>query len=324
MRASFGTALVCLILFMETAAAQQTRLASGLSDEAGWQDENLSFGLSGGWLTGQSHELVYEDGEKISELIWDLDHAFVLNADFSFRLLPALRLNAGASFGGHIDSHMEDYDWLGLDYGVTDWTDRSTHEDTELDYFTRVDLNLQYDFLRMPVLTLGGLLGARVTGIQWSAYGGDYVYTSDPATSFRDEIGSFTDGEIGITYEQAWLVPYIGIAASLDMGDLRISASAVGSPLAYGTDDDVHWLRDLNFLDDLEPTNFLGAAAELTYRYGPQYQFFVNATAERYFRTSGDTTLIDITSGASAYYGGDVSGADHENFQISVGMRVTN
>jgi outer membrane protease len=219
---------------------------------------------------------------------------------------------------------MEDYDWLGLDDGVTDWTDRSVHEDTELDYFTRVDLNLQYDFLRMPVLTLGGLLGARVTGIQWSAYGGDYVYTSDPATSFRDEIGSFTDGEIGITYEQAWLVPYIGIAASLDMGNLRISASAVGSPLAYGTDDDVHWLRDLNFIDDFEPTNFLGAAAELSYRYGPQYQFFVNATAERYFRTSGDTTLIDITSGASAYYGGDVSGADHENLQISVGMRVTN
>jgi outer membrane protease len=237
MRVSFGTALACLILFMETAEAQQTRLASGLSDEAGWQDDNLSFGLSGGWLTGRSHELVYEDGEKISELIWDLDHAFVLNADFSFRLLPALRLNAGASFGGHIDSYMEDYDWPGLDYGVTDWTDQSTHEDTELDYFTRVDLNLQYDFLRMPVLTLGGVLGARVTGIQWSAYGGDYVYTSDPATSFRDEIGSFTDGEIGITYEQAWLVPYLGIAASLDMGDLRISASAVGSPLAYGTDD---------------------------------------------------------------------------------------
>jgi outer membrane protease len=69
-------------MFMETAAAQQTRLATGLSDEAGWQDENLSFGLSGGWLTGRSHELVYEGGEKISELIWDLDHALVLNADF--------------------------------------------------------------------------------------------------------------------------------------------------------------------------------------------------------------------------------------------------
>jgi plasminogen activator len=143
MRASFGMVFVCLILSVETAAAQQTRLASGLSgEEVGWQDENLSFGLSGGWLTGQSHELVYWDGEKISELIWDIDHAFVLNADFSFRLMPALRLNAGASFGGHIDSYMEDYDWLGLDYGVTDWTHRSTHEDTELDYFTRIDFSL--------------------------------------------------------------------------------------------------------------------------------------------------------------------------------------
>ncbi len=37
-----------------------------------------------------------------------------------------------------------------------------------------------------------------------------------------------------------------------------------------------------------------------------------------------DTTLTDLLSGASAYYGGDTSGGDHENLQVSVGLRVAN
>jgi omptin len=327
MRVVLILAAVALTTGVNAAQAQNVTLASGLVDEPptlAWRNETLSFALGAGWLTGQSHEFVYDGGDKISELIWDLNHAYVLNADLAVRIMPALRLNMRGSLGGHIDAYMEDYDWLGLDYGVTDWTHRSWHDDTELDHFARFDLGLQYDFLQNDILALGLLLGARFTGIQWSAYGGSYIYTSDPETEFRDLEGTISDDLLAITYQQNWAVPYLGIAAAIDTGKLRISGSLIGSALAYGSDDDDHWLRSLHFFDDFDRTNYVGASAEFSYRYGNHYQVFLAASAERFFHTHGDTTLTDLLSGASAYYAGDTSGGDHENLQVSVGLRVAN
>jgi omptin len=267
MRIFCAVAALCLSTGVIVAQAE-TKLASGLIDEPqplSWDSEILSLGLSAGWLTGRSHEYVYYQGEKISELIWDLNHAYVVSADLSMRLIPALKLNMRGSFGGHIDSYMEDYDWLALGYGVTDWTDRSQHDDTELDHFLRFDLNLQYDFLRTDVLTLGGLLGARFTDVQWSAYGGDYVYTSTPGTTFRDQNGSFDDDWLGITYEQSYTTPYVGVAGSLTLDRLRFSGALAANPISYLSTQDDHWLRDLTVTADFARTEYLGATAELSY-----------------------------------------------------------
>lgn len=327
-KTALAAACLSFGLISSGALAQETRLASGLSgyeDPYSWHNETLAFGVSAGWLTGQSHEFVYDgSGNKDSELIWDMNHAYALNADLGIRLIPALKLNARGTWGGHIDNHMEDYDWMGRPYGQTDWTHQSVHDDTELDHFARFDINLQYDILQNRALVLSGLLGARVTGVQWSAYGGDYVYTTDPATTFRDDVDSFPDGTLGITYEQTWAVAYAGVSASINTPSWRATGSIIGSPLAYGRGDDDHWLRLLNFDDELDRTNFIAASAEMAYLFGGHYQLFLNANAERYFHTYGSTTLTDTSSGGSVNYSGDVAGADHENLQISLGFRVTN
>jgi outer membrane protease len=102
-------ALVALCFSTGVNVAQaETKLASGLIGESqplSWDSETLSLGLSAGWLTGRSHEYVYYQGEKLSELIWDVNHAYVVNADLSMRLMPALKLNMRGSVGGHIDSY---------------------------------------------------------------------------------------------------------------------------------------------------------------------------------------------------------------------------
>jgi outer membrane protease len=224
-KTALAVASVWLGFTASGATAQEIGLASGLDgyDESyTWENETLSFGVSGGWLTGQSHEFAHDAaGNKISELIWDMNHAYALNADLGIRLTPELRFNARGTWGGDIDSHMEDYDWLGLDYGQTDWTHRSIHEDTTLDHFARFDLNLQYDFLRGPAVVVGALLGGRFTGVQWKAHGGDFVYTTDPATTFRDDVFSISDDASVITYEQDWAVAYAGLAASINAGSFN-------------------------------------------------------------------------------------------------------
>jgi hypothetical protein len=51
--------------------ASANGLSSGLDgyeEPHTWESESLSFGVSAGWLTGQSHEFVYDgDGNKVSE-----------------------------------------------------------------------------------------------------------------------------------------------------------------------------------------------------------------------------------------------------------------
>lgn len=320
-----AAALLCLGLSPPGVCAEEWRLASGLEDQEevySWENETFSLGVSAGWLTGQSHEFAHDSsGNKISELIWDISHAFAINADFGIRMLPALKLNARGTWGGNIDSQMDDYDWLGLPYGQTDWTDHSSHDDTKLDRFARFDINLQYDFLQQQSLTFSGLAGARFTGVRFKAHGGDFLYTSDPEFEFRDVSGSFADDELVITYEQNWAVPYLGLAASLNSGSVRLTGSIIGSPLAYGSSDDDHWLRAVHFEEDFERTNFVAASAEAAYLFGGHYQVFLNANGERYFRTGADTTMTGSEGNAEL---DDHGGADHENLQISLGFRVTN
>src|SRR3546814_9973093 len=91
---------------------------------------------------------------------------------------------------------MEDYDWF---QPGNDWTDRSRHFDTDLDHYLMIDIAGRFDRLRWEDGRLGLLGGVRYTDVQWTAYGGDFVYT---ATTFRDTVGSFPAGERGITYRQ--------------------------------------------------------------------------------------------------------------------------
>jgi outer membrane protease len=279
--------------------------------------------LSGSWLTGESHEYVYENGDKLSELIWDMQHAFVISADLGLRLTHALKFNIKGSIGGHIDNYMEDYDWLARDYGVSDWTDRSQHDDTELDHFARIDFSLQYDFLSTDRAALGALLGLRYASVQWSAYGGSYIYTSDPSTTFRDQVGTFDDDELGITYEQDFATPYLGLAASLSHDRVSLRGSLVASPFSFIETKDDHWLRDLTLTADYEPTGFIAAEAEASYRLNHYAHVFINVAAEQYREAEGDSNY-DYYSLGGSFDLEDGAGAEHQNLQLSLGFRISN
>ena len=71
--------------------------------------------LGVGWLSGESTETVYdtETGRKLSELVWDLDSVFMLNAGASIEPTPWLRLNADVWFRMNDGSgSMDDYDYV--------------------------------------------------------------------------------------------------------------------------------------------------------------------------------------------------------------------
>ncbi len=78
--------------------------------------------------------------------------------------------------------------------------------------------------------TLGALLGLRFASVQWSAYGGSYVYTSDPSSTFRDDVGTIDDGVLGITYEQNFTTPYLGLAGEVSYDNISLRGSVLASP----------------------------------------------------------------------------------------------
>ncbi|HEY7749003.1 MAG TPA: omptin family outer membrane protease [Aestuariivirgaceae bacterium] len=316
--------VLCLSILM--GRAQAGELLAEHENQPGrlnWDSESLSLGLSAGWLTGRSHEFVYDGDDKISELIWELDDAFVVGVDLSVPLVPALTLNLRGWIGGHIEAYMEDYDWMALDYGVTDWTHLSQHDDTELDHFARIDASLQYDFLSNNILTIGGLAGLRLTEMQWSAYGGTFVYTSNPGTTFRDDKFTLGDDWLGITYRQTFTTPYLGVVGSLDLGRTKLTGTLLGSPFSYLSTEDEHWLRDLTISADFDPTIFWSAVAEVSYRWSDHWELFLNAAGERYVTAEGDSNYEYYSSEVS-FDLEDGARADHHNLQVLFGFRVSN
>ena len=283
-------------------------------------NETITLDIGFGYMNAKAHELVYDTtdgGRKLSELIWEMDSAAVAQVGLGFKLSNDLALKLRGTFGIDGDSYMEDYDWL--DNTIPDtWTHLSQHDDTRLNGYNRLDAALQWDFADLDPVSIGALLGVRVTNIKWSAHGGDYTYTT---TTLRDTTGSFPDGEKGITYEQIYGTPYLGLTAGFDNGDFAMSGSVIASVVAKGSGEDHHWARNLVFEDDLELSTMFSLQAEAIYRFNPSYQFFVNAEYERYADTKGATDVFDMLGNLVLAEGDGTAGSDHTSLTAVAGLR---
>jgi omptin len=283
--------------------------------ETVWMDVGL------GYMNAKSHERVFDEdtGRKVSKLIWNMDQAAIAQVDLGVRLKPDMAIKLRGTFGIDGDAGMRDYDWLD-ESSPDDWTDRSIHDDTRLDRYSRIDANFQWDFVNTRPATVGALVGVRVTDIQWSAYGGDFVY-SDAA--FRDTSGSFDDGARVITYNQNFVTPYLGLSAGYDQGDLALNATVIASVVAKGDGEDQHWERGLEFRDDLDLSTMFSIQGEAVYRFNRNYHIFANVEYERYADTKGTTDIFDLAGNMVGVTGNDSSGADHRSLTAVAGVRFT-
>jgi outer membrane protease len=284
-------------------------------------NETITMDLGFGYMNAKAHELVYDPadgGRKISELIWEMDAAAVMQVGLGFQLTDTMKLKLRGTFGIDGNAYMEDYDWLDATTPDT-WTHLSTHDDTGLDRYTKLDAAFQWDFARLEGVTIGALLGVRGTDIQWSAHGGNYTYSTN---GFRDDIGSFDAGAKVITYEQFYGSPYLGLAAGLDTGQFAFNGSVIASIVADGGSEDHHWLRGLVFEDSFDMNTMFALQAEALYRYNSAYQFFANVEYEHYADTFASTDVFDMAGSLVGVFDGDSAGADHTSLTAVAGLRV--
>lgn len=256
---------------------------------------DLSMGL--GLLNGRSQEKVYGGGKKISQLTWDIKQVPTLHLGLAFHPLDWLSydLRGWTRVSGG-NSHMKDYDWSSdEDVG---WTDYSDHPKTRLKNAWQVEFSGTAWALKREDLALGVMAGYQRSRFDWDARGGSYVYSSPDG--FRDQQGNFPDGEKGITYQQTYDTPYLGLVGLYNLKNWTLESRFKYSQWVKAKGFDTHHERDTTFSDNNGNTGRMQSLAlGLTYNVNPQLSVKAGIDHQVYTSTKGRTRVNDRFNGVN-------------------------
>ena len=144
------------------------------------------------------------------------------------------------------DGKMVDYDWIGKNYdgnkNHANWTDRSI-SDVKIQKAQQFDIAGSYNLYKDEFKFN---LGYKNDRFKWRDYGGSFIYSGNGG--FRNYVGNF-NGERGITYEQTFETPYIGLEYQKELFDKEIYGNIFGnySNLVYAHDTDIHHLTNYKY-----------------------------------------------------------------------------
>lgn len=262
----------------------------------------------------RANELVFEDKERVSRLIWKSPAISTLTGSIDVKLDKAFYVKASGVIGLRGNSHMADYDWFNPG---GPWTHRSVHPDTDLDHYFALSLEAGREILSIDGTDVSLGAGFKYTDVKWTAYGGSYIYSD---SGFRADRGKFPDGEKAISYQQQWPVPYLGVNLSHIEGAWTFGSALQGGIAvdAAGTDD--HWMRDLRFIDYFDTTPAVMISASAEYEFRPDAAFYVSGAFDHMFRTRADTEMTDKLTGDKVEFP-DSAGADYQSMTVSLGLR---
>ena len=256
-------------------------------------NDTLALSLQGGigMAQGQAREVVYSADElggeyKLSELFWDIEEVVMAGGSLSVQIGPRNRVSAGywtAVTEG--SGQMDDFDWL---YGPeTPWSDWSLSDVDVRDTYA-FDLNLAAELFRQNNLTFSGVVGYRQDQWSWDDHGLGYIYSEN---GFRDSVG-LSDGSTGITYEQLFSIPYLGVIIGLNGPRLSAEVYFHYSPLVEAEDHDYHVFRDTKFDTEASGGDYYGTGIRVGYRFNPQWSSTVSADWQIIPEMRADTTII--------------------------------
>jgi outer membrane protease len=272
----------------------------------------LSAHISIGNISGEANEYLYYPSENrtVSQLIWNIDSLHMVDLGVAYET-NNFNINANISLPmGDGESKMVDYDWQ---VSNLPWTDRSIHPNTIVSDAMILDIYSEVGKLKInDKATVSFLLGYKYESYSWEARGGSYIYSAE---KFRDTIGSFNNSALGISYEQIWSVPYVGVDLNTQLKNVHFNMQIKYSPFADGKMTDLHHFRNLKIIDTFEDTTMLGLNVGMKYNIDKNYSLGINYIYTKYSTTTGDMEWIE--NGRSEYYS-DYVGADLKTSNISL------
>jgi plasminogen activator len=321
---SIAVAFYCFLIAIPCADAQNIEKNKTETTKI---SEKVSFDIYGGYLTGQSREIVYNsaDGRKISELFWKIDRAFVAGGTFAARPVEWLTIRAGGWTPVKSRNTMDDYDWEVASHD--DWSDWSHHSDTDLNRGYMIDVSVAARVMKFEKRSwfnsaqVDLLVGYRWLYLNWIARGGTYIYSSKPG--YRDVVGTFPDGEDGIGYEQWIETPYVGLGGSINISRWTLGAELTGSLWGRAHDRDNHYSRTIIFEDNFRDVPMVAGELKASYSLTDHLSLFGSFMYQRYFEAKGPSSASEYTTGRVAFSSGDGAGMDHYSMLFSLSVRWT-
>jgi len=290
--------------------------------------------LSGGVGVVNLHaeEIVYLDSGDptvLSLLLWD-STAPLLTTQMDVKLPEGWTLRGQAQFAMGGDSYMEDYDWIDpASYDFDDWSHRSQHEATDLEWYFNGSLLVGHDLSVGDGVTVNLNGGLKYTYARWTAYGGNFVYSTTP-DSPRDAVFSAPDDEIGITYQQHFPAAIAGLDATIEQDDWTFDVSAHGGMTFLAYDIDNHWQRTengnpegLRFEDIFVPAPLVSVAGKATFAVSDSLDMFVGGTWEQIFTARGDTDIYAEHNDDDLGSFPDGAGGNLGSFSLTAGLTGT-
>lgn len=280
-------------------------------------DDTLRLDAGIGAIYLEGNEKVMLGDYTLSHLIWQ-SKAPVLRGSIALDVGAGLSIRAEGSTAAFGTSYMEDYDWLKGDDTFDNWSHRSQHPDTAIDHYFTGAASLGYELVKDETAVIRAHAGFKYTDVQWTAYGGTYLYSS--AGGFRDIPGSIPDGTPSITYRQQFPELFLGFDGEERYGNIRVGGLLRGGMTFLSTATDDHWLRDLRFVDALYVAPTVTVGADVGFALGPNAEFTIAGRYDHIFEQRGDTTYIDIPSGTQTGSLTDVAAGALRSAEVTAGL----
>jgi len=292
---------------------------------------SFALGTSVGLVEGTASELAFyyppPSGRKfkLSELTWDLKDVVMAGVQGSVGYSRWLRLNLGLwSALNEGNGAMVDRDWAYapsvaafLEPNDQNWTHESQHPDTSLDKGIIVDTNANLMALQAGPFSLHGILGLKYDTWEWSARGGTYVYSSE---GFRDTTGAFPAGQKVISYEQQYLIPYLGVGANLTWPGFQVESHLLYGPAVSASDSDYHVLRDVHFEGAFSGGTYVGVGLDATWSFARHWSATLGVEYQSISEFTGDVT-VSGGEGYGKFPGGGGIAMSATSFSLGAGYR---
>jgi plasminogen activator len=274
------------------------------------REEQFQLGVVGvslgvGVLNGQAREKVYdvESGQKISQLNWSMKQVPTLHLGLNYQPVNWLSLDLnGWTRVAKGDGHLKDYDWL--DDDRSDWSHYSNHPDTQVTKAWQADVAATAWAFKRDHVALGVMLGYQRNQFGWQARGGRYTYSSDDG--FRDDSGAFTTGEKGISYQQTYGAPYVGLVGLYHFRNWTLEGKFKHSQWVRARDYDRHHVSGLTYKgDNGDSGRMQSLAVALSYRINPQLSLKAGVDHQVYAEAKGSQLIKDTRTGERFRIAGD-------------------
>ncbi len=166
------------------------------------------------------------------------------------------------------------------------------------------------------------MAGYQESRYSFTARGGSYIYSSEEG--FRDDIGSFPNGERAIGYKQRFKMPYIGLTGSYRYEDFELGGTFKYSGWVEAFDNDEHYDpgKRITYRSKVKDQNYYSVAVNAGYYVTPNAKVYIEGAWNRVTNKKGDTSLYDHNDNTSDY-SKNGAGIENYNFITTAGLKYT-